>query len=51
MDVDYNAENLKETLLRIMEEWEINDKIISGCITNNGSNIVICMQLSWPHLS
>ena len=52
MDIDHNAENLKDTLLEIMEEWEISDKIISGCTTDNGSNIIKCMQLlSWPHLS
>lgn len=46
------TENLKQTLLDILEQWGIEKKIVSGCTSNNSGNIVECMQLlSWPHLS
>lgn len=52
MDIDHTSENLKDTILDILEQWGLNDKIISGCTTDNGSNILKCMQLlSWTHLS
>lgn len=52
LDIDHNAENLQETLLNIIEQWNISVDEISGCTTDNGSNILKCMQLlSWNHIS
>lgn len=45
MEIDHNAENLKDAILDIFDKWELNNKIVSGCTTDNGSNIVKCMQL------
>lgn len=45
LEIDHTAENLKDAILEILDEWKLSNKIVSCCTTDNGSNILKCMQL------
>ncbi|XP_039605909.1 zinc finger BED domain-containing protein 4-like [Polypterus senegalus] len=45
----HNTENLAEELLRVAQEWQVNDKVVC-CVTDDAANITKAIQnLQWTH--
>ena len=48
----HTAENLAEILQRLLSEWKLSKDAVSAVTTDNGSNIVLAVDLAgWVRLS
>ena len=50
VDASHTAENIVSALLKVVNEWNITEKV-SCAITDNANNIVAAVRITgWPHL-